>query len=272
MMETRARARIPVAGGELHVEWAGEGPPVVLLHSGSFDSRMWEPQFTALADAFRVVVFDSRSHGRSSTATGDWHPDDDLLAVLDALSLRRAALVGSSFGGATALDLALRHPDRVSALALVGGGVNPPEFRDPFVLEQHRRQAAAAEARDPEAFVEAVLRYAVDGAHRSPAESPAEVREACRAMGIATVSAHAASAGRPLPRDTAPHLERITAPTLVVLGELELADIVRAGQDAARRIPGARLAEIPGVAHMASMERPDECTALLRVHLERYAR
>ena len=103
--------RVPVRGGELYTERAGAGPPVVLLHGGLLDASMWDNQMEALRAAHTTVRFDARSHGRSSTATNDYRPDDDLLAVLDAHELAATALVGLSLGAKTATDFALVHPD-----------------------------------------------------------------------------------------------------------------------------------------------------------------
>lgn len=100
-----------------------------------------DPQIRGLAAAHTVVRYDARSHGRSATAHHDHHPADDVVTVLDALGIDRAVLVGSSMGGATAVEAALEHPDRVSGLVLIGAGVMPMEFHDPFTLAQKAREA-----------------------------------------------------------------------------------------------------------------------------------
>src|SRR5690349_12453820 len=112
-MET---GHIAVADGELYYEDAGDGPAVVLLHGGLLDCRMWDDQFEVLAATHRVIRIDVRSHGRSSSAAGDFRHDDDLAAVLDTLGVERAALVGLSMGGRIAFDFAVSRPQRVWAL------------------------------------------------------------------------------------------------------------------------------------------------------------
>jgi 3-oxoadipate enol-lactonase len=259
--------RVEVRDGELYVERTGSGPPVVLLHSGTLDASMWDDQVEALATDHEVIRYDARSHGRSSTARGDYRPDDDLLDLVTALGLGPAALVGNSLGGATAAAFALQHPERVSSLLLAGPGLTPMEFRDPFVQEQHAEQAAAIEARDPERYVEATLRLAVDGPHRRPDEVDPEVRRRCRAMCMGTVSAHHTSQGRMLERDVISRLEEIAVPTHLVIGEYELSDVRRVVDEAHRRMPDATLTTLPGVGHMTNMEAPDAFNSVLREHL-----
>lgn len=256
-------------GGELHVERTGSGPPVILLHSGALDASMWDPVLDALAARRTVVRFDARGSGRSSTPTADWRPDDDLLAVLDAHGLERAALVGSSYGGGTAADLALAHAERVTALVLAGPGLTPIRFDDPFVQEQHRRQAEAQAAGDADAWVEALLRYTVDGPSRTPQETPPAVREACRAMALRTVQRHHTAQGRVRTRDAAEHLERITSPTLLITGTGESPDLLRVVADAHARIPNAERIDVPGPSHMVSMEAPQEFAAATNAFLDR---
>jgi 3-oxoadipate enol-lactonase len=263
--------RVPVPAGELYVERAGEGPAVVLLHAGALDASMWDSQIAALVEGHTVVRFDARGHGRSSTPTADWHPDDDLLAVLDAMELERATLVGNSFGAATAVDFALTRPERVRSLVLVGPGINPMRFEDPFVLRLHQAQADAIAALDADAYIEAFLRFGVDGPQRTPEQAPAAVREACREMALRTVHNHRASVGRMLGRDAADRLEEVTAPVLLVAGELEMPDVLRVVADAHRRMPRAERTDVPAVGHMVSMEQPDVFDRVLLAHLAQHS-
>ena len=114
---------IPVPGGELYAVADGDGPPIVLLHAGVVDSRVWEPFVPLLTSAgYRAIRYDARGFGRSMTEDVEFRRVDDLLAVLDAFGAERAALVGNSQGGQIALDLAVTHPDRVAALVQLASG------------------------------------------------------------------------------------------------------------------------------------------------------
>src|SRR5271156_4735461 len=98
---------------------AGRGSAVVLVHAGLADRRMWDHQFGALSQRHRVIRYDWRGYGESSDAAGEIARHEDLLALMDALRVDQAALIGCSFGGATALDVALAAPARVTALGLI---------------------------------------------------------------------------------------------------------------------------------------------------------
>lgn len=97
-----ARVRIP--GGSLYYEEAGHGSAVVLLQSGNFDSRTWDPRFLPLARTHRVIRYDARGLGRSSPAETPYAAHDDLLALLDSLRISRTSLVGISGGARIAID------------------------------------------------------------------------------------------------------------------------------------------------------------------------
>ena len=127
----------------LWVEDDGDGPPVVFLHGGLGDSRLWAPVVERLRESFRCIRFDFRFFGRSDADEVEWSHGDDVVAVLDALGVDRAALVGLSLGGRVALETAQEHPERVTAVVHVAGAVSPFEL-DPAV------EAAYEAATSPE--------------------------------------------------------------------------------------------------------------------------
>ena len=116
-------------GARIHYERAGAGFPVIFLHAGIADSRMWEPQVSAFAKHFDVVRPDKRGFGSSELPPMSWSPVEDLLALINGLGLKPAHLVGCSMGGALAIDFALDHPDRISKLVLVGSAIGGFTFQ-----------------------------------------------------------------------------------------------------------------------------------------------
>src|SRR5947209_8694969 len=101
---------VSVHGTDLYYEELGEGHPVILLHAGIADSRMWDEQMPVLAERYRVVRYDLRGFGRSKMVAGAFSHRADLAALLDALGIASAALVGCSFGGRVATEFALEFP------------------------------------------------------------------------------------------------------------------------------------------------------------------
>ena len=105
-------------GAELYYELSGEGAPLVLVHGGWIDAKSWELVVPAFAEHFQVLAYDRRGHSRSRRpgAGSRRHDEDDLIALLDALDLAPAHLVGNSFGAAIVLAVAGRRPDLVRSV------------------------------------------------------------------------------------------------------------------------------------------------------------
>ena len=114
----------PADGARIHFESACAGPAVVFIHAGVSDRRMWDPQFDYFADKFHVVRYDLRGFGKSEKPDLSYSNRADLGKVLQFLGIEKAALVGCSMGGSTAIDFTLEHPERVVALVTVGSGVS----------------------------------------------------------------------------------------------------------------------------------------------------
>jgi pimeloyl-ACP methyl ester carboxylesterase len=242
---------VDVNGARLWVEEAGEGPAVLFVHGGLGDMRLWEPQARALAPAFRAVRYDLRFWGRSESPGTAFSAVDDLVGVLDALGIDRAALVGLSLGGGLALDATLARPDRVWALAHVGGGVTGMPA-NPYSAEQEAAYEAAEEQGDLETMME------IDFAVWAPLGADETYRELWRVTPDARgVPEGAESAPRPDAR-----LEDVAVPTLVIVPEDDPPEQRAVGEEAARRIPGARLAYV-GSDHYLTLRQPEQVSELL---------
>jgi 3-oxoadipate enol-lactonase len=239
--------------------------PVVLIHGHSADLRLWEPQVPALVGAgYRVVRYDVRGHGRSSVPpTGyDWeHYLADLRALLDHLRVSRAHLAGISMGGAIALELALEEPGRVASLTLLDsalpGFAYSPQFEDDV---ERLRDAVRAEG--PRAAVERhwLTHPIFDGVRRRP-----EAFAALRRMVLDYPAAdYLDEAEYPPPeRPAIERLHEVRAPTLVVVGELDLPDFRIIADILAENLPRARKLVVPDAGHLPSLERPEEVNPAL---------
>lgn len=253
---------------DLHVEEAGSGLPLVLLHAFPLSSAMWLPQRAGLAGAARVITPDQRGFGGS--ALGDDEPSldvvaDDVAALLDRLALDRVVLGGLSMGGYAAMAFLRRHPGRVRAVVLADtkASADPQPAR-----EKRQRIAARLETEStPAALVEEVLpalcgpttvrdRPTVHGRVRGLVEAAAPV---------AAAWAQRAMAGRPDSMDT---LRSVEVPALVVLGdEDELS--TRADADAmVDALPDGRLVVLESSGHLSSMEVPEQFNAAVSAFLD----
>jgi len=251
---------------QLHYELAGDGPPVVLVHAGIADSRMWEPQWQSFVQAHRSVRYDLRGFGESRLESGAFSHARDLIALLERLEIERAALVGVSLGGRVALEVAVARPELVSALVLVGCGL-PGHGWSEETEAGWAEEEAALERGDLDAAVEVNLRMWVDGPGRSPEDVDANVRELVgemqrRAFELQLPVAEEADE-EALVEDVADRLAEVRAPTLVLVGEEDRPEIHAIAERLAVTIPNARRASIPATAHVPSLERPAEFDALV---------
>jgi 3-oxoadipate enol-lactonase len=244
---------VDVNGARLWVEEEGSGPPVLFIHGGLGDLRLWEPQARALSDRFRCIRFDQRLWGRSETPGVEFSLVEDVVGVLDALGVERAALAGLSFGGGVALDVALTHPERVWAVAHVAGGVSGLPI-DAYTAEQETAYQAAVDSGDLDTAME------IDFGVWAPLGADDTIRELWRvtpdAKGIPKGAVAAA------PPATHERLAEIAAPTLVVLAALDPPGHKEVGRRVARTVPGAQLAEVDSD-HYLTLRNPQQVTELL---------
>jgi 3-oxoadipate enol-lactonase len=256
----------------LHREVRGDGPPVLLVHAGIADSRMWEPLAERLVGAgHRVVTCDLRGFGRTPLPERRVSNAADLVYLLDELGIARTAVVGASFGGRVALELALRVPERVTALALLGSSLD--EFDASDELDAFDAdETAAVEAGDADAATELNVRMWLDRPGRAGVD-PA-VRDLVRAMLRRAIELQdgVEAEMEELDPPAARRLAEIRAPALVVVGEDDVEDFHRLAELLARELPGADgVVRIAGAAHLPALERPAEVADVLVPFLSRHA-
>ncbi|WP_298331287.1 alpha/beta hydrolase [Haloactinopolyspora sp.] len=262
--------RLPVRDGELFVDDRGAGHPLVLIHAGMLDHRMWDDQVDVFARAgYRVIRYDARGHGASSTPVADYSACDDLADLLAGLDVPRASLVGLSTGARIAIDFALTYPDLVDMMTLASPGVSGMQFTDPAILELMQRQSAAAQAGDLDGYVEYFLRAWVDGPHRGPDQVDASVRKRCRQMATDVVRNHAAASGAMREVGALTRLRELTPPVLVLVGDLDSTDIHTVAGCLEAEAQFAASAVIPGTGHTLAMEQPAAFNAAVLTFLER---
>ena len=255
--DTFASGMCPVVGGELYWQAKGVGPAVVLLHGGLLDCTTWDREFERLARSHRVVRYDARGHGRSSVQHGEYSHADDLVALLDELEIERAVLVGLSLGGRTAIDVAIAHPERVAGVVAVAPGMSGWMFQDPVLRENWKKQAEAARAEDLDGYVEGFLRSWTDGPKRTPEQVDPALRERVRALAIHNLERSVNASGSVREVGAVERVAEITAPTLVLVGELDMSDIHGVADLLASNVEGARKVVVPDSGHLINLEAPD---------------
>jgi pimeloyl-ACP methyl ester carboxylesterase len=258
-----------VNGAQIYYEVAGEGEPLILVHAGIADSRMWEAQLAAFASRYRVIRHDMRGFGRTAMVEGAYSHHEDLRGLLDSLDVGRAHLVGCSMGGGAVLDFALEYPERAGNLVLVSSAVGGfrPEFSPP---RQWDDLVAADEAGDLDRVSELEVQIWVDGPGRFPDEVDPSIRYLVREMNLIALKNEALGLGEEWEPDppAADRLPDVQSPTLLMVGDEDQPRVFTAADLLERELPNARKVVISGVAHLPNMERPEEFNRIVLDFLE----
>ncbi len=249
-----------VNGAKLYYEVAGSGQPLVLIHAGIADRRMWDEQFEVFAQHYRVIRYDARGFGASDMPPVPFALQDDLYGLMKHQEIEKAYLLGCSIGGSTCLDFSLEHPEMVGALVLVGSGLSGHAWSNENDSVFNEAEAAAA-ARDFERANELEMRIWVDGSNRAPEQVRPGVRERVAEMNMASLrrtDEQEQAQQQRLDPPAAGRLGEIAAPTLVIVGDRDVPDIQRIADVLEQGIPGARKVVMTNAAHVPNMEWPDE--------------
>ena len=259
-----------LTAGGIAYERAGPrgGRPLVLVHAGIADRRMWDAQWPSLALERDAVRLDLRGFGESTAQPeGSLSPVEDVLATVSWLGIERCDLVGASFGAGVAVEAALLAPALVASLLLVAPGGSLIAEMSADLRAFFDAEGAALEAGEVDAAVEANLAAWVDGRDRGAGEVEERVRAGIGAMQRRAFEITTRWGEVEEDEVDPPALERldeVTAPTLVLLGALDLDVIHDAASRVVADVAGARRVDWPDVAHLPSMEHPEDFLTLLR--------
>ena len=269
---------VSAPGASLHVivDGAADAPAIVLLHAGIADSRAWAAMTPRLVDAgYRVVRYDRRGFGRTVTEDVEFSNRADLIAVLDALGIGQAALVGNSQGGQIAFDTAIEYPDRIAAVVGVAaglggfdGGATDAEielFERMDALEE--RLDAAGAAGDPATLQEVVgldIAFWVDGPGQPADRVPSAVRDLVRVMDtVHYAPSRVQGQAIPLRPPAAERLADLRQPVVAVAGALDASEVAATARHLGATAPDATAVIWPDVAHMIGLEVPDRLADLV---------
>jgi len=243
----------------LNYEQAGsnDGPPVVFLHGGLIDSRVWDTQFDWFSERANVIRLDLPGNGRSQSPDGSYSGFETLAAFLSALEVERANLVGLSGGARIAIDFAIRYPERAEKLVAVAPGLSgyerwllPKELVPPFL--------AALEAGDRDAAAEAWLDI------WAPATKG-------RLLDFGRDNAASLFIQDTLEELEPPAIGRLgelTAPTLVIVGDRDLQDIQTIVDLISKDAPLAQKTIFPGADHFPNVHDPSAFNAAVAAFLD----
>lgn len=269
------KGQAEVHGAQLYFERAGRGELVVFLHAGIADHRMWDTEFYALANDYEVLRYDLRGYGKSTlgitvdpeTLAEEGAPRDeanfshaqDLYLLLRTLGFDQATLIGASLGGSIAIDFALEQPTMLKGLVLMSAVPSGYKFvgEMPAPLQHF---GEALQQGDLAKAGELATQLWFDGPNRRPAEVNGTLRAQMKTLITQVISGSRVDFrgknAAALP--TVKRLGQITAPTLVISGDLDEENVQQAALLLADEIPRADLVQIDGTAHFPNLEKPDE--------------
>ena len=253
-------------GTAIYYETHGDGPAIAFAHGMGGNALSWWQQVPFFVEqGYQAIAFDHRGFYRSACAPGEFHPGrfpDDLLAILDAEHIERAALVCQSMGGWTGLPSAIGTPGRVSALALCGtpGGLD---------TEKTREARARLGSRVRPGRVEGNLALAPDFPRHQP--GLAFLYDRLSALNPGLEPQALASFGDEAARVREAQLEDYRVPTLVISGSEDQLFAPEVLHDVAARIPGAELVDFPGVGHSTYFEAAESFNTVVLEFLRKHA-
>jgi 3-oxoadipate enol-lactonase len=245
---------------DCQIEGPDNAPCLVFSNSLATTMAMWDEQAAALNDRFRILRYDQRGHGQTEAPAGRYAFDTllaDALGLLDALSIERAHFAGLSMGGATALGLAQKHPDRFDRIIVC----DSPCQSTPQSSQQWEERILVAEGKGMAALVEPTIArwFPPETVAKNPLyldkvrgmirDTPANGFIGC----AAALAAH----------DYASAVASVTRPVLFIAGEKDGATPA-AMRKLNEKLPGSRFVELPGAGHISNMDRPAEFTRAIR--------
>lgn len=239
---------------QLHFEVAGTGDAVVFIHGLGSDLRVWDAQFPVFAQQYRALRYDIRGHGQSALPTNEPYAHaDDLKALLDYCGIWRAHLIGHSMGGEIAINFALAYPERVQRLVLIDSALGGFQWSDEYAASWLPIVAAASNG--GEGFLELVLKHPILAtAMATPAVAPRLTAIMSEYSAWHFVNADPVQQPEP---PAVQRLDRLTVPTLIMVGEHDLPDFHAVAAILQQHIPSATRQDVAGVGHVVPMEAPE---------------
>lgn len=261
---------IRVNGTTLHVQdTGGPGEPIVFSHGLLWNTSLFAPQMAAFRDRYRCIAYDHRGQGRSADDQRKVIDmdllTDDAAALIDALALGRVHFCGLSMGGFVGMRLAARHSQRVRSLMLCDTSAEP---EPPENAPKYKRMNVAARWLGPRIVMPQVMPILFGKTALTDPARAAERREWQAQLNANRRSIWRAVNGVILREPVLAELPNITAPTLVLVGEEDVATVPAKAQRIAAGIPNARLVIVPKAGHSSTVENSAAVNAAIGAFLE----
>lgn len=258
---------VEIKGSRMYYEITGEGEAIVFIHADGLDCSMWDAQYEYFKNKYTIIRYDIRGFGKSDVPSEQPYSfAEDLNILLQHLSIEKAHLVGLSLGGAIAIDFALLCPDKTLSLIVADSGIAGSGFSEKFLREVDTIIALAKENKLAEAKAKWLNLDFFEYSRKLP-----KVWSRIETM-VADTSGYRWF-GNNQPIDLQPlaseRLQDVHVPTLIVIGEYDIADFQKKVPFMHEKIKNSRVIQIPNAGHLSNMDNPDRFNKELEVFLER---
>jgi len=254
----KIRGFAEINGTKIYYEGKGEGTPLVLIHGGLSDHRLWDDQFDYFAFHFRAIRYDGKGFGQSDPPKETFFAHRDLNALLDFWQVERAHLLGLSMGGGIAIDFGLEYPNRVKSLILAAPSLGGFPYSKALMQKGFELITLFLERGGEEAFrmlfEDPYWQYTVPPRSREAARN--KMKKLARTF--FKVLRWDMNLMQPLSPPAIGRLSEINIPTLVIAAGFDHPDNLKVVDRLASDIKKAKKVEIPGVGHMMNLEAPQQ--------------
>jgi pimeloyl-ACP methyl ester carboxylesterase len=258
-------------GAQIYYETEGSGPPLMFIHAGVADFRMWREQLATFSETHTAVAFDQRGFGKTPWVAAPYADRFDVIAVMDHLDIESAVLVGCSMGGGIAMHVALDAPDRVDGLVLIGAAARGWEPVDgwPSSPKWDEEEAAYA-AGDIQRILRSDIEIWLAGEGRALEDINPSLVDLFIELDRTPISTEKERGKlvRPFDPPVDERLDEITVPTLTVVGAHDQPDMIESAEYLADRISDRSHVVIENAAHLPPLEQPETFNKALRVFLD----
>jgi pimeloyl-ACP methyl ester carboxylesterase len=255
----------PVHNGELFyaVDGDAHSPAVIFIHACICDHSLWDPQIAAFAKYYRVLRFDQRGHGASRTQDTEYSPCQDVLDVMKHVGIEKAVMIGCSCGGQLALDLAVAHPERVSGVVWVCGGLSglpwpPPDLETWEEMKYVEILEGLLAEKKMDELAEAETHMWVNGLGQAKDRASSPIYQRVLQTVKANQDRQDGKAKEiPIAPAAAERLSELTMPVLLVIGGLDVESTQWSASHILKRLPRAQQVIFEDAAHLPSAEQPN---------------
>ncbi len=244
-----------VNGTKLFYEIKGKGQPLVMIHSGGFDRRIWDEQFEVFSQQYEVIRYDVRGYGKSPAPTKPYTEQEDLYGLLKFLNIPKTHVMGLSLGGRIAIDFAIAHPEMVETLIAVAPGLSGYPYSDQDMMEI-LKVVYSIQNDDGSPAGEVWLQ----SAYNAPAMENPAVAKKLRPIAIENSKVWLINPlfARPILPPAVQRIPEIQAPMLLIIGDRDVPTPTAIVQLLEENISNVKKVVISGAGHMVNIEKPEE--------------